>query len=472
MIWALIQTIGRQSVTLVVFLLLAAILSPEDFGVLAMVMTWIGVMQAFSEMGFGSAIIQRKDIDDGHLSTTFYINVVSGGIFSLLGVALAGPCAYFFKTPKVQPIMAVASFGFLINSFSLTQLALATRELRFKDIAYRDMSAGIVGGAVGIIAALMGMGVWSLILQYLTTSLAGTLLLWRISSWRPSWGKVSFDKIGEIWPYSSKIFAFNLLKYFTQNLDKIIIGHFLGSIPLGIYTFAYRVTITPISLLAGAVGNYMFPKFSRQQDKIGNIKSYYLFVSKFGNTAFAPLVVVGAMIAPLLVSLFWGDKWAPAVPVIRVLAIFAILIPLISYVGQLMKALNRIKWLIYWTIFVTALIAVFILLGARWGIVWASAGLSMAYVVSLPVNFLILNRLIRVDISDLLSSVSPSFPLAVLCGGILYLFSLTKAWNVVWGLLFSTFILGGYAVGVYRADAEFVTKSWTLVRDKLKALRG
>ena len=146
---------------------------------------------------------------------------------TLIGITLSWPCALFFKTPQLQPIVAVLSFGFIINSFSLTPLAFLQKKLRFKDLAIRDISASLIGGIAGIILALLKFGVWSLVIQSLTTYILGTILLCHMCKWRPYVKEFSFQYIKDLWGYSSTIFAFQFLKYFAQNTDKLIIGYFL-----------------------------------------------------------------------------------------------------------------------------------------------------------------------------------------------------------------------------------------------------
>ena len=161
MFWALFQNIGRQASSFAIFLILALLLSPSDYGILGMSTAWIAFISVFTEMGFGAALIQRQNIESKHLSTIFFLNIGTGVLLTFIGIILSWPCALFFKTPDVQPVMAVLSFGFIIKSFSLTQVAIAQRGLKFRDLAIRDISASLIGGGVGIVAAFLKYGVWS-----------------------------------------------------------------------------------------------------------------------------------------------------------------------------------------------------------------------------------------------------------------------------------------------------------------------
>ena len=306
----------------------------------------------------------------------------------------------------------------------LTQLAIAQKDLRFRDLAmgYPHRSAA----EAPIILAWFDFGVWSLVAQSLITSAMGAVLLWYMSAWRPRAEEFSFQCVKELWPYSSKMFAFAVLKYFTMNTDKLVIGYFLGPVALGLYTFAYRIIVQPTSAFVGAIGAYLFPKISMIQDDPAEIRSSYLFVSKATNTVITPLLIMVMILSPMIIAPVFGEKWEPAVPLIQILAVFAITIPWISHVGQVMKALNRPGWLLSWVIFVAALVAVSVWFGSSLGVEGATFGLLAAYVIALPVNFWLLSKLIDAGFMDILSTFIPSVFSAGLMGLALWL---TLAYN-------------------------------------------
>lgn len=417
MIWSIVQTIGKRGITFLVFAILASLLNPTDFGILGMALAWVTFIQAFSEIGFGAALIQSQNVSSKHFSTTFFINVALGLILTLLGVLLSWPCAIFFKTPEVQPIMAVLSFGFLINSFSLTQMVILQKELRFRDLAMRDISASFVGGVAGIICALLKFGTWSLIIQVLTTYVLGTILIWYISRWRPRVKEFSFHCVRELWPYSSKILAFNIFKYFAQNIDRLIIGYFLGSIALGVYTFAYNLVMLPVSTLVGAMGVYLFPKYSAMQENLQSINKSYLFVVKTISSAVMPVMVIVAFLSPIIIPFIWGTKWIQAVPLIQIFSVFAIIGAFVSPVGQLMKALNRPGWLFNWSVFITTVVFICMFLGIQYkGIIGAGLGITIAYALGVPIIYFIIHKLIRIGLRDIFDSMFPSILSGLLMG--------------------------------------------------------
>lgn len=409
MFWSFIQQAGTQALTLAIFSILARLLGPSEYGIIGMCAAWLAFISVFSEMGFGSALIQRQNVTSHHFSSVFFVNVAAGIALFLIGLLLSVPAAAFFKSQDVKPVMAVLSTGFIFEAFSFSQRALARREMRFRDLAIRDIVATLIGGVVGIALAYRRFGVWSLVAQSLITSLLGAILFWRISQWRPRFQEFSVPCLKELWPYSAKLSLYNVFKYFAQNSDKLIIGHWLGSVALGYYTFASRVVLTPVNVIVLSLGNYWFPKCSRMQGKPQQLGESYLFVNKVTVSILGPLIVVGAMLSPALVHVLFGNKWIPAVRLIQILAVVGFAQSLISPVGVLMKALDRPDWLLYWSVFMTFLSAILMGLGVTLGgITFTVWGLAVAHLIGLWVVFVIATRLVGLRIRDLVLALLPA----------------------------------------------------------------
>lgn len=419
MIWSIIQVIGKQGISVVVFAVLAALLPPEDFGLIGMAIIWIAFLDSFFEAGFGSALIQRQNVTDQHYSSVFALNIVMGICLTIFGIALSWPAALLFQTPALQPVMAVLSLGFLMTALSLTQVSLAQKELRFKDLAIRDVISTSISGIAGISAALYGLGVWSLVIQTLTTYVINTVTLWSISHWRPTMRSASFAHIKELWSYSSKLFMFNVVKFFSQNTDKFFISLLLGTFAMGMYTFAFKWTALPIATFVGAVSVYLFPLFSKMQKEKSSITDAYILTVKSINVVIVPVLVGIILLAPIVVPLIWGDTWLQAIPLIQIFCILALAHSLLSPVGQVLKALNKPSWLLLWSIGFTVLAAIALPLAAHYydiiGAAWAMTGI---YIISLPINFIMLQKLINLRVRDIVTTFGPSS----IAGGIMAIF--------------------------------------------------
>jgi O-antigen/teichoic acid export membrane protein len=411
--WSVAQQLGRQVASYSVFIVLARLLNPRDFGLVALATAWVGILGVFSDVGFGSALIQRREVTPAHLSSTFFLNAGLGLIASLAGMAASWPLARALGTPAVQPVVLALSPGFFINSLGLTHLALAYRDLRFKELAIRDLSATLLGGAVGITAALRGYGVWSLVAQTLVTSAGGAALLWGMVRWRPAIPDVSRRALVELWGYSSKLFSFNLFKYLAQNLDKLLVGVLAGPLVMGLYNFAQKLVVFPVQNLAGAVGNWLFPRLARVHDPAGARATYFQASRVTALAIFPPLGVL-AVVAPPAIPLFFGAKWGPAAPVVPLFALVGAAMTLMALAGSLLKALDRPGWLFNWSVFFSVLIAAALAVGNRWGLMGLAAGMAVAHLVGLVVLDGATQRLLRVGTGVWLLTAAPAVGVAVL----------------------------------------------------------
>ena len=421
MIWSVLQQVGGQVATMVVFFVLAALLPPRDFGLVGMAGAWLAVLNAFCETGFGAAVIQREHLRPDHLSSTFGINIAVGLGLTGLGVVLSWPAAAYFRTPDLQPVMAALSLGFGVRAFGLTQAALAQRELRFRALAVRDLVSSVVGGASGIALALAGYGVWSLVTMTLVSSVLGTAMLWRLARWRPRRREMSQAAAAELWPFSSRMLGFNLLKALVQNTDRLIIGPMLGVHALGLYTFATRAVIFPVTTFVGAMGAYLFPKVARLQADRIKVRAVYRAVLIAILNVILPGLAAVAVLAPAVVPLL-GARWAGAAVIIQVLTVAALAQAVIAPVGQLMKGLGRPGWLILWSIGFTLITSIALWIGASGGLTGASIAFSVVHAAALPLIFFIGWQLTGLGVTDLVRvSWRPAIGAAVLAVGLAFL---------------------------------------------------
>ena len=400
MIWSVLQQVGGQVATMIVYFALAALLSPRDFGLVGMAGAWLAVLNTFCETGFGAALIQRENVRPEHLSSTFAVNVAVGVTLTLLGAALSYPAAGYFDTADLQPVMAVLSLAFLVRAFGLTQMALAKRELRFRALALRDLVASLLGGGTGLGLAVAGFGVWSLVGMTLVNAVVGTAMVWRLGRWRPRSSEVSRHAVAELWPYSSRMLGFNLFKAFAQNIDRLIIGRVLGVDALGVYTFGSRAVIFPVTTFVGAVGAYLFPRIARLQGDRARVKAVYRAVLIAVLNVVLPILAAVVALAPAVIPLL-GERWNGAVPLIQVLAIAALAQAIIAPVGQVMKGLGRPGWLVAWSIGFTAVTAVALWIGTDYGLRGASVGYVVAHALAMPTSLLIAWRLTGTGLTDL-----------------------------------------------------------------------
>jgi O-antigen/teichoic acid export membrane protein len=372
--WAIIQQIGGQAASFVTFLVLALLLRPEQIGVVAMANAWLAIIGAFAEAGLGAALIQREQLAPAHAHSAFILNIATGVALAMLGLLLSWPASVFFRSPEVLPVMAVLSIGFVIRSFGLTQAALLQRRLDFKALAVRDTLANAGGGVLGIALALAGAGVWSYVGMSLAVALMSVVLVWRSVEWRPRISEFSRAHALQLWGFGSKVLGFNLLKAFSQNTDRLLLGHLLGPAAVGSYALAYRVVLFPVTSFASAISNHFFPHVSRIQADQNAVRLEYTRYVRIILSISLPLALAAALAGGPLLGIVFGQRWAAAARVIPWLALVAVAWAVFAPFGQLLKGLNRPGGLIIWSASYTVVTSAALALGSAGGLEGAGGG--------------------------------------------------------------------------------------------------
>lgn len=375
--WAFVSQGGRQVANLVIVALLARMLRPDDFGLLAMAAVFTNYAAIFRDMGISSAIIQRQNVEEKHLSSAFWLNVFAGFILTVIFIAVSPLISRFYGRPELGRILVVMSLNFILASFTIVQQSILVKEMDFRKLAIRDIGAIIAGGIFGIYFAWRGSGVWSLVYQLLVTTIANNILLWSVSSWRPRF-MFSLQAIKDIFNFSAHLTAFNAVNYFSRNIDQLLIGRFLGAQALGYYSLAYKIMLYPVQNISGVITRVVFPAFSKIQNEHEKIRATYLKMVKSIALVVFPLMIMIFSVSPELVRMLLGDKWEPAVVIIRILC-FCGLIQAVGgpIVGNIRLSQGRTDIHLRLGIINTLAASLAIIIGLKWGLV----GVSVSYTV-------------------------------------------------------------------------------------------
>ena len=216
--WSGAQTWGARAVSFVVFALLSRLLTPQTFGVVALASLFITFIQTFQDQGFGTAIVQRAELQRSHLDTAFWTNMIFGVTMTLVSIGASGLIAGLFDEPDLAEIVRWLSPVFIFAGLSGVQQAILKRELAFKKLALREILAIVAGGIVGVVLAFLGFGVWSLVAQTLTKRLVGVVVLWGVSDWRPSF-RFSKKHFTELFSFGLNIIGTNVLNFLNGHAD-------------------------------------------------------------------------------------------------------------------------------------------------------------------------------------------------------------------------------------------------------------
>jgi PST family polysaccharide transporter len=441
-IWSTIQQIGDRGLRAPLFLVMARLLSPEDFGLLALAVTYVDFLQLIQTHGMGTALVQRERLEVGHMNSAFWGILVAGIATAILGFATAGVFASLTGQPRVAPIVRWLSLGFILGGLCTVQSALLRRELRFKSLAVRSLIGQGVAGGVAIAVAIAGYGVWSLVALLLVYQVANTILLWRASDWRPS-GGFSWARYRELLGFGIGIMGLNVTSYLRLRADNLLVGVALGAAPLGYYSMARQLVDGLWAFLSGSVSPVLWSTLARLQEapvRLG--RALHEAAEMLGLVAW-PAFIGLAAVSPEFVVTVLGERWIPTAPVLVALAVGSIArmvaVPHLTAITVTGRTALRVA--IELLSAVATLTAMAVALPR--GVVEATWAYSGALAILLPIQLEIGSRVLRLDRSSWLGAFgTPLLASVVMLGAVLGLGSALGD-GVSWGVRLAVLILTG-----------------------------
>jgi len=337
--WSYISNWGERGFSALFTFILAGILGPRDFGMVAICVVYIAFLQMFLDQGFVAALIQRKEIDQDHLDAVFWMDVALGFFLVVLSLTFSGKWAALNHSPEIARIIPVLTLSILLEALATVQSALLRREMDFKSLSLRTNIAVVAGGLVGVGMAVAGFRVWSLVGQQIARDLTGLALLWRLSPWRPRL-EFSWRHFSSLMGFSVPNFAAQLGVFASGQADSILLGLLFGPVAVGLYRLADRVVGTVLSIATASVQAVSFPEFSRLQKRPGELRKSVIACVRLGSVAsMPPLAGLAAVGVPLMAVL--GSKWTPASGVVKILCAAGMLSVFTLFTGPLLQALGR-----------------------------------------------------------------------------------------------------------------------------------
>lgn len=395
--WSGAQIWGARAVSFIIFALLSRLLTPQAFGVVALASLFIIFVQTFQDQGFGSAIVQRGDLEPDHLDVAFWTNLAFGAALSLVSISASGFIAGLFHEPQLAIIIRWLSLSFIFMGLSSVQQAILRRNLAFKILAMREILAVLVSGIIGVILAFLGFGVWSLVAQKLINLLVGVAILWSISNWRPGF-RFSRKHFFELLSFGSNIVGINILNFLNGHADDILIGYFLGPTMLGFYTIAYKLFGIMKDLLTSVTNSVAFPTFSRLQDDPERMRRAFYKILYFTGLMAFPIFIGMSIIAPELIPVLFGPQWMLSISVLQVLTFIGILHSIFYFHDSLLNALGKPSWRLG-MIFLNAVSNVIAFaIAVRWGIVAVAAAYVIRGYLLSPIEIWMVNKLAKIDL--------------------------------------------------------------------------
>jgi PST family polysaccharide transporter len=337
--WAFFMNFGQQVTTFVVALVLAGILGPRNYGVVAIATIYLSFVQLSLDQGLAVAIVQRKHLERRHLDSAFWLNMMWAVLLVVISAALASWWARVNGSQQLAHVIYALSFLIPLQALTIVQQAVLQRELKFKRLSLRTTVAGILGGIVGVAAALLGAGVWSLVAQQLVVGVVGVILLWIVADWRPSF-RFSTSHARELLGFSMQVFVGNLGTWITRRVDVVLMGIFFGPFTVGLYRLGDRMVDALLDLGSRPVQMYALPHLSRLQNDPDGLRRATRAVIRLGAMATVPLMLIMAACAPQLTAAL-GPHWETATIALQLLAIVGITKALIVFEAAVLFAVGR-----------------------------------------------------------------------------------------------------------------------------------
>lgn len=406
--WGLISRSGQQFIAFFTSIALARMLSPKEFGLIGLVTVFAGFASIYGELGFGASLIQRQKISDSHLSSVFWLNCAAGVTLTLLFIFSAPLLAAFFDEPLLTYVAFALSFNFLINSFSIVQKALLTKKINFKTIAKAQVISSGIAGISAIVMAYFGWGVWSLVAQSILSAGVMAGLLWTFSSWRP---QMIFDwkAIRDLTGFSLNYLGTQSLNYWVRNLDKLLIGRFIGTAPLGLYSMAYRILLFPLRNFSGVIANVLFPALSTIQDDKARVGKIYLKITRIiALVTFPAMTGLFAVAQPFVVGIF-GKNWESMTGILRIFCLLGITQSIIVLNGTLFLSQGRADMQFRVGIILRLNLILGVVVGLNWGVMGVAIGYAVSSFINVYPNIYFAYRLVNLTFRDLARNLSGVF---------------------------------------------------------------
>lgn len=417
--WSSVDRFSSQGISFVFSIFLARILDISDYGIVAMIVVFMAVAQAFVDSGFSSALIRKPDLNEEDKSTAFYFNIVVGlACYGILFIA-SPLIANFYDEPLLSPIIRVTGLSIIFNSLCVVQRALFTIAVDFKTQAIISLACTVISGVVGLVMAYNGYGVWALVAQSTVSTFFNFVLLWLCSRWRPvtRFSKASFRYL---FNFGSKLLASGLLDTLYNNAYPIVIGKFYNSAQLGLYSRAQSYASLPSSNITGILQRVTFPVLSLMQDDDERLALNYRRLLRVSAFVVFPLMVMLAAVAAPLIRVMITSKWDGCVGFLQILSLAMMWYPIHAINLNLLQVKGRSDLFLRLEIYKKILGVLILICTIPLGVTAMCWGLVVGSVFSLVMNTYYTGKLIKVGFFIQMKDLLPTLVNSVIMGGIAY----------------------------------------------------
>lgn len=448
LLWKYFERTGNYAIQFIVQIVLARLLVPSDFGMIALLLVFVNLAQVFVQSGFNTALIQRKSADDVDFSSVFYLSLAVSSVLYCILFAVAPYIASFYKMPELVKMLRVLAVILFFGAVNSIQNAVVAREFKFKQLFYSSLGAILFSGSIGVFMSYRNYGVWGLVWQQVTNQIFLCMIMWITVKWRPRL-LFSLRRVKVLFDYACKLLASGLLNTLYVEMNNLVIGKAFTSDVLGFYNRGEVFPKVIISNIDGSLQSVMLPAYSREQDSPVKVKYMVRRTITMSSFIIFPLMAGLIATAEQLVSLILTDKWLSCVPFLQISCLSYALMPINTSNLQSINAMGRsdvfLKLEIIKKIYGLAILAVALFyFKSVMAIAWSGVfgGIISSFVNASP-NKKILNYGYFEQIKDLLPSFGVAALMGVLTYSVVYLglsAGITLALQIIAGVVSYTFL--------------------------------
>ena len=423
--WITSFQIARQVLQIVSVSVLARRIPPAAYGLVGMAVLVTNLLETVRDMGTGTALVREKEMPDELASTGFWLSLMTGGGVTLLLLIASWPAAKFFHEPRVATILQFLSVSFFMGALSVVPMALLSRAMEFRKLAFAQTLGAICATISAITIALLGGQVSALVAANLVASFVTMVAVWKLAPIRV---RAVFLRPAarRIFAFGSHLSGYYILNYFSRNADNVLVGKFLGSAPLGFYQMGYMLMTYPLLSFGLMLGQVVYPAMSKFPDDHERFRAAYLRTSRLIGLVTIPVMFGLAVTAQPFVRLFLGPKWLPVAGLLLVFGPLGALQTLYDPTSLIYNTQGRSDLLFRWQIFASTCYVLSFIVGLHWGIMGVATSYAIVWTILLIPALMIPFRLIGLSLKTFFAAMMPT----LLFGGLMAAGATTWLWGL------------------------------------------
>ena len=439
-LWSAIERFSIQGGQIVVELILARLLLPADYGIIAMIGVFIAIAQTFVDGGFSNALIQKKHCTIVDFSTAFYFNILVGVVLYMVVFIVAPVFASFYDEPLLKQVTRVVGLNLIVSSLSIVQQSKLIIELNFKRRAFISSVSILFSGSLSIFCAFIGWGVWALVLQVLSYNVIKMILLWYFGKWKPLFifSKKSFQMM---FGYGSKLLLSNLLQTIYVNLYTLVIGKRFSSTELGYYNRSLVISQVPSYKLTEIMTNAIFPIQCQLQENTEQLRRSFIAYLRMACYIVFPLSVLVAVLSDSIIAVVLTEKWLPMSPILSILCFAYMWTPIMATNNNIIKVVGRTDYFLKAEVLKKVIAVLILLISLPYGIHVICLGLVVYSFIDISIITFFTSKVINVSLIRQLKEILKIF-LAVISMG-MFIFCIKQYIHSYLGQLISGIFIGG-----------------------------